>query len=151
VAYAIFDTPAIHPIPGIKDLAHAGSDMLPPLVIATARLLQVLDDSSVNIALPGIQDELAVTPAHLPWIVNAWEPRRRDAHPPEGLDGSAQVDGGAGRRTVAAGVPEGVDGPFGRPFLQTLAMVAEFEANRGHLRTREGMAPAKRQGKLKGK
>ncbi|MGW7483460.1 recombinase family protein [Nonomuraea muscovyensis] len=30
--------------------------------------------------------------------------------------------------------------PFGRRFLQTLAMVAEFEANLGHLRTREGMA-----------
>jgi DNA invertase Pin-like site-specific DNA recombinase len=41
--------------------------------------------------------------------------------------------------------------PFGRLFLQTLAMVAEFEANLGHLRTREGMALAKRQGKLKGK
>jgi hypothetical protein len=40
--------------------------MVPPLVIATAQLLQVLDDSSVNIALPSIQDELAVTPAHLP-------------------------------------------------------------------------------------
>jgi DNA invertase Pin-like site-specific DNA recombinase len=36
--------------------------------------------------------------------------------------------------------------PFGRLFLQTLAMVAEFEANLGHLRTREGMALAKRQG-----
>jgi DNA invertase Pin-like site-specific DNA recombinase len=41
--------------------------------------------------------------------------------------------------------------PFGRLFLQTLAMVAEFEANLGHLRTREGIARAKRQGKLKGK
>ncbi|GLY86961.1 hypothetical protein Airi02_048900 [Actinoallomurus iriomotensis] len=30
-------------------------------------------------------------------------------------------------------------------------MVAEFEANLGHLRAREGMALAKRQGKLKGK
>ncbi|TDD21097.1 resolvase [Actinomadura sp. KC06] len=38
--------------------------------------------------------------------------------------------------------------PFGRLFLQTLAMVAEFEAN---LRTREGMALAKKNGKLKGK
>lgn len=28
--------------------------------------------------------------------------------------------------------------PFGKLFLQTLAMVAEFEANLGHLRTREG-------------
>jgi DNA invertase Pin-like site-specific DNA recombinase len=41
--------------------------------------------------------------------------------------------------------------PFGRLFLQTLAMVAEFEANLGHLRTREGMALARRNGKLKGK
>ncbi|WP_245765799.1 recombinase family protein [Nonomuraea jiangxiensis] len=39
----------------------------------------------------------------------------------------------------------------GRLFLQTLAMVAEFEANLGHLRTREGMALAKKNGKLKGK
>lgn len=30
-------------------------------------------------------------------------------------------------------------------------MVAEFEANLGHLRTREGMALAKKNGKLKGK
>ncbi|WP_245671775.1 recombinase family protein [Nocardia amamiensis] len=35
------------------------------------------------------------------------------------------------------------DDPFGRLFLQTLAMVAEFEANLGHLRTREGMAKAR--------
>jgi hypothetical protein len=60
VAYALFDTPAIHGIPGTKDLAQAGSEMVPPLVIATAQLLQLLDDSSVNIALPSIQDELAV-------------------------------------------------------------------------------------------
>jgi DNA invertase Pin-like site-specific DNA recombinase len=41
--------------------------------------------------------------------------------------------------------------PFGRLFLQTFAMVAEFEANLNHARTREGMAIAKRNGKLKGK
>jgi len=41
--------------------------------------------------------------------------------------------------------------PFGRLFLQTLAMVAEFEANLSHLRTREGMATPRRQGKLRGK
>ncbi|WP_131736103.1 recombinase family protein [Actinomadura roseirufa] len=41
--------------------------------------------------------------------------------------------------------------PFGRLFLQTLATVAEFEANLGHLRTREGMALAKKNSKLKGK
>lgn len=43
------------------------------------------------------------------------------------------------------------DDPFGRLFLQTLAMVAEFEANLGHLRTREGMAKARAKGRLKGK
>ncbi|WP_433136424.1 recombinase family protein [Actinomadura nitritigenes] len=41
--------------------------------------------------------------------------------------------------------------PFGRLFLQTLAIAAEFEANLGHMRTREGMALAKKNGKLKGK
>src|ERR1700731_4875684 len=41
--------------------------------------------------------------------------------------------------------------PFGRLFLQTLAMVAEFEANLNHLRTREGVAIATRKGKLRGK
>jgi hypothetical protein len=40
VAYAISGTPAIHAItgiPGIKELAQAGSAMVSPLVIATAR------------------------------------------------------------------------------------------------------------------
>ncbi|WP_277949990.1 recombinase family protein [Bailinhaonella thermotolerans] len=40
--------------------------------------------------------------------------------------------------------------PVGRLFLQALAMVAEFEANIGHQRTRAGMARAKKNGKLKG-
>jgi DNA invertase Pin-like site-specific DNA recombinase len=51
---------------------------------------------------------------------------------------------------LAASVYDWKD-PFGRLFLQTLAMVAEFETNLGHLRTREGMALARRQGRLKGK
>ena len=41
--------------------------------------------------------------------------------------------------------------PFVRLFPQTLAMVAEFEANIGHQRTREGMALVKKSGKLKSK
>lgn len=36
--------------------------------------------------------------------------------------------------------------PFGKLFLQTLAMVAEFEANLNHMRTREGMAKARAKG-----
>ncbi|MFE3758664.1 recombinase family protein [Nocardia tengchongensis] len=41
--------------------------------------------------------------------------------------------------------------PFSKLLLQTLAMVAEFEANLNHLRTREGMAKARAKGRLKGK
>ncbi|MFJ9367983.1 recombinase family protein [Nocardia sp. NPDC101769] len=41
--------------------------------------------------------------------------------------------------------------PFGKLFPQTLTMVAEFEANLDHLRTREGMARARAKGRLKGK
>ncbi|MEU4841275.1 recombinase family protein [Nocardia testacea] len=39
--------------------------------------------------------------------------------------------------------------PFGNLFRQTLAIVAGFEANQGHLRTREGMAEA-REGQAQG-
>jgi len=46
--------------------------LIPLLVIATAQLMLVLDDSIVNIALPSIQEELGVAPVHLPWVVNAY-------------------------------------------------------------------------------
>jgi EmrB/QacA subfamily drug resistance transporter len=46
--------------------------MVPLLVIATAQLMLVLDDSIVNIALPSIQHELGVSAVHLPWVVNAY-------------------------------------------------------------------------------
>lgn len=46
--------------------------LVPLLVIATAQLMLVLDDSIVNIALPSIQRELGVDSVHLPWIVNAY-------------------------------------------------------------------------------
>lgn len=42
------------------------------LVIATAQLMLVLDDSIVNIGLPSIQQELDVAPVHLPWVVNGY-------------------------------------------------------------------------------
>jgi MFS family permease len=54
------DTPTTRPL------------MLALLVIATAQLMLVLDDSIVNIALPSIQRELDVDPVHLPWVVNAY-------------------------------------------------------------------------------
>ena len=49
-----------------------GGGLLPLLVIASAQLMVVLDDSIVNIALPSIQRELAVAPTLLPWVVNAY-------------------------------------------------------------------------------
>jgi MFS family permease len=45
---------------------------LPLLVIATAQLMLVLDDSIANIALPTIQNELGVSSANLPWVINAY-------------------------------------------------------------------------------
>lgn len=41
--------------------------------------------------------------------------------------------------------------PMGRMFFQMLAIFAEFEANLARMRTREGMAEARRAGKLRGK
>jgi EmrB/QacA subfamily drug resistance transporter len=42
------------------------------LVIATAQLMLVLDDSIANIALPDIQADLGVSAASLPWVINAY-------------------------------------------------------------------------------
>ena len=42
------------------------------LVIATAQLMLVLDDTIANIALPSIQRELAVPGPTLPWVINAY-------------------------------------------------------------------------------
>jgi EmrB/QacA subfamily drug resistance transporter len=42
------------------------------LVIATAQLMLVLDDSIANIALPSIQADLGVSTANLPWVINAY-------------------------------------------------------------------------------
>lgn len=42
------------------------------LVIATAQLMLVLDDSIANIALPTIQNELGISTANLPWVINAY-------------------------------------------------------------------------------
>lgn len=45
---------------------------LPLAVIATAQLMVVLDDTVANIALPSLQDELSISPANLPWVINAY-------------------------------------------------------------------------------
>src|SRR5215207_8544574 len=42
------------------------------IVIATAQLMLVLDDTIANIALPSIQRDLAVPASALPWVINAY-------------------------------------------------------------------------------
>src|ERR687898_538221 len=42
------------------------------MVVATAQLMLVLDDSIANIALPSIQADLGVSAANLPWVINAY-------------------------------------------------------------------------------
>jgi MFS family permease len=56
----------------VTEKAGLRSGLIPLLVIATAQLMLVLDDSIVNIALPGIQQELGIDAVHLPWIVNGY-------------------------------------------------------------------------------
>lgn len=41
-------------------------------VIATAQLMVVLDDTIANIALPTLQNELGISAANLPWVINAY-------------------------------------------------------------------------------
>jgi EmrB/QacA subfamily drug resistance transporter len=42
------------------------------LVIATAQLMMVLDDTVANVALPSIQTDLGMTAVALPWVINAY-------------------------------------------------------------------------------
>jgi len=42
------------------------------LVIATAQLMVVLDDTIANIALPTLQIDLGISPTSLPWVINAY-------------------------------------------------------------------------------
>jgi EmrB/QacA subfamily drug resistance transporter len=57
---------------GVTRKAGQRGELIPLLVIATAQLMLVLDDSIVNIALPSIHRALQVDAVHLPWIVNAY-------------------------------------------------------------------------------
>lgn len=42
------------------------------MVIATAQLMVVLDDTIANIALPTLQNSLGISAANLPWVINAY-------------------------------------------------------------------------------
>jgi EmrB/QacA subfamily drug resistance transporter len=59
--------------PSAPEASAAGRRLgLSLLVIATAQLMLVLDDSIANIALPSIQTDLDVSAANLPWVINAY-------------------------------------------------------------------------------
>ena len=40
-------------------------------VITAAQLMVVLDDTMANIALPTLQNDLGISTANLPWVMNA--------------------------------------------------------------------------------
>lgn len=50
----------------------SGSLSLALAVIATAQLMVVLDDTVANIALPTLQQDLEISAANLPWVINAY-------------------------------------------------------------------------------
>jgi EmrB/QacA subfamily drug resistance transporter len=62
-----------HANEGRLEVSAAGRGLgLSLLVVATAQLMLVLDDTVANIAIPSIQRELAVSTAALPWIISAY-------------------------------------------------------------------------------
>ena len=69
---------------------------------------------------------------------------------PDALDILGQLSA-RGVRFALGGSVYDWDDPFARMFLQILAVIAEFEANLIRQRTREGMAIARQNGKLRGK
>lgn len=58
--------------PGNAVAARDGGFGLALLVIATAQLMVVLDDTIANVALPTMQNELGISAATLPWVINAY-------------------------------------------------------------------------------
>src|SRR4051812_19796413 len=53
--------------------ARAGGRLgLALLVIATAQLMMVLDDTVANVALPSIQAQFGMSESALPWVINAY-------------------------------------------------------------------------------
>ncbi|MCK9795230.1 MFS transporter [Isoptericola sp. 4D.3] len=97
------------------------------LVIATAQLMLVLDDSIVNIALPSIQTELDVEAVDLPWVVNAYIL----AFGALLLLGGRVGDLWGRRRTLQAGIALFVLASLAGGFGQTTAMLVVARAVQG--------------------
>jgi Resolvase, N terminal domain len=70
---------------------------------------------------------------------------------PDALDILGQLSVRRGVRVALGGSVYDWNDPFARMFLQILAVIAEFEANLIRQLTREGMAIARQNGRLRGK
>ena len=103
--------------------------------------------TGTNRARPGLDQALAACRAGDVFTVTKLDRAFRS------VPDAAEVIGGLAARGVKFGLGGSTcdwGDPFGKMFLQMLAVFAEFEADVIKLRTREGMARAKAKGKLKG-
>ncbi len=99
-------------------------------------------------ARPGLDQALAAVREGDTFTVTKLDRLARSV--PDALDILGQLSERGVRFALGTAVYDWQD-PFGRMFLQILAVVAEFEANLIKQRTREGMAVARARGKLRGK
>lgn len=99
-------------------------------------------------ARPGLDQALAAVRSGDTFTVTNLDRLARSV--PDALDILGQLSDRGVRFALGSSAYDWRD-PFGRMFLQILAVIAEFEANLIRQRTREGMAIARSRGKLRGK
>jgi DNA invertase Pin-like site-specific DNA recombinase len=104
--------------------------------------------TGTNRARPGLAQALAAVREGDAFTVTKLDRLARSV--PDAVDILGQLSEHGVRFALGNAVYDWND-PFGRMFLQILAVVAEFEANLIKQRTREGMAIARSRGKLRGK
>ena len=117
------------------------------LKCARDRLIRLVRLTGTNRARPGLDQALAACRAGDVFTVTKLDRAFRS------VPDAGDVISGLAARGVKFGLGGSIydwNDPFGKMFLQMLAVFAEFEADLIKLRTREGMARAKAMGKLKG-
>ena len=104
--------------------------------------------TGTNRSRPGLDQALAAVREGDTFTVTKLDRLARSV--PDALAILSQLSARGVRFALGGSVHDWND-PFGRMFLQILAVIAEFEANLIRQRTREGMAIARQNGKLRGK
>jgi len=104
--------------------------------------------TGTNRARPGLDQALAAVREGDTLTVTKLDRLARSV--PDALDILSQLSRRGVRFALGGSVYDWND-PFARMFLQILAVIAEFEAGLIRQRTREGMAIARQNGKLRGK